>query len=192
MRFSTPTCEITRIKHETPIPSIKADPNEEVLNLTLSVAVKTRSLLKNDVEVLEILSSDDEVMLGDQDLDGDESDMSQWPGLDQSDYESEGIDSMDEEEEEDSLLQLPTDWNDPKIDSQILKTGEKISVTRQVKVQRVELLEDLPSIWLVPQVPTAYIVNLHQPKFVVIENGKALTPDMLIKNKVCPQFSSIL
>jgi hypothetical protein len=52
-------------------------------------------------------------------------------------------------------------------------------------VEHIEILEKLPSVWPVPRLPTAYIVDLRAPEFDVEEKGKVLTVDGLIKDKVC-------
>ena len=52
-------------------------------------------------------------------------------------------------------------------------------------MEHIEILEKLLSVWPVPRLPTAYIVDLRAPEFDVEEKGKVLTVDGLIKDKVC-------
>jgi hypothetical protein len=66
------------------------------------------------------------------------------------------------------------------------------NINRQTKVQRVEYLTDLPSYWPVPRIPTAYVVDLRDPKFDYYDaDGELLDlrADTLIRNKVCRLFS---
>jgi hypothetical protein len=53
-------------------------------------------------------------------------------------------------------------------------------VTQQLKVEWIKVLEGLPSVWPVPQIATAYLVDLCAPEFDVEENGKTFTVDGLI------------
>jgi hypothetical protein len=128
------------------------------------------------MEVTKILSSDEEM---DLDLNLKDSDTSDFE-CDMS-YGLEGMENSDDIECE----KLPTHWQDADVTSHIIHDGEPISVTRQLKVEHIELLTKVPSVWPVPQVPTAYIVDLCGPEFIVEENSKILTPDGLIKNKAC-------
>jgi hypothetical protein len=132
-------------------------------------------LLEDNTEVTEILSSDEEMDLDVRDLDTSDFERDMSYGLD-------GAENSDDAEHE-KCQSLPTNWQDANITSHIIHDGEPILVMRQLKVERVELLTKVPSVWPVPQVPTAYIVDLRGPEFMVEENGKILTPDGLIKNK---------
>ena len=60
----------------------------------------------------------------------------------------------------------------------------ELQVTAEVIVQRVEYLTDLPSLYPIPETPTAFVVDLQDPKFNIFKKGALCTPDALIKNKV--------
>lgn len=51
-------------------------------------------------------------------------------------------------------------------------------------MEHIKILERLPSVWPVPQLPTAYIVDLHAAECDVEEKGKVFKIDGLIKDKV--------
>jgi hypothetical protein len=114
------------------------------------------------MELREILSSDDEFQVG---ILSDDVDM---------DFEAKT--SLEE--------CAATDWQDPRIVSRIVYNGEPIAVTQQLKVEQIEVLEGLPSVWPVPWIATAYLVDLHALEFDVEENGKTFTVNGLVKNKV--------
>jgi len=122
------------------------------------MGIRTRSAFKNDTEVLEILDSDEEM-----DVDGE----------DNGGYISDG----------DGIASMPLqmDWQDDDMTSRIV--CEKTKLTRQLEVERIEYLTEIPSIWPVPRVATAYVLDLRDAKFHVSEKGKILTADALIKNK---------
>jgi hypothetical protein len=70
----------------------------------------------------------------------------------------------------------PDDLNDP-VESDTLwqdeitsfvRTG-RFSVTRKVKVQRIEYLSELPSVWPIPRVPTAFVIDLSDEKHHIID-----------------------
>ncbi|KAK6978061.1 hypothetical protein R3P38DRAFT_3120609 [Favolaschia claudopus] len=58
-------------------------------------------------------------------------------------------------------------------------------VTQELTVKRIEYLEGLPSIFPIPKIPTAFVINLHDPEFDIVDpkTGQFYTPDALIKNK---------
>jgi hypothetical protein len=123
-------------------------------------AVRTRSTFENDAEILEILDSDEEM-----DVDG-ETDREQILDV------SEGF----------GPRPLQTDWQDDNVTSRVVCENTKL--TRQLEVERIEYLTEIPSIWPVPRAATAYVLDLRDSKFDVTEKGKVLTADALIKNKV--------
>jgi hypothetical protein len=51
----------------------------------------------------------------------------------------------------------PTDWQGNAVASCVVYNGDPVSVTWQLKVERIEILEKLPSVWPVPQLPTTYV-----------------------------------
>ena len=124
------------------------------------------------MEVTEILSSDEEM-----EVDGGIT-------LEEESFRRD-LSYEPEDNHEINLPQGPTDWQDPNITSQVIHEGKTIQVTHQLKVERIELLNNVPSVWPVPRVPTAYIINLCRPEFAIVEHRKVLTPDGLVKNKAC-------
>jgi hypothetical protein len=101
---------------------VKSDLEENIVDLISPVHGQMRTL---DNDVIEILSSDDEFQVG---ILSDNVDM---------DFEAKT--SLEE--------CAATDWQDPCIVSWIVYNGEPIAVTQQLKVERIEVLEGLPSVW---------------------------------------------
>ena len=157
-RRDTTLRPVSHVKRENFNPIVKSEP-EDIVDLISPVHVRTRTL---DDDVIEILSSDDEFQVG---ILSDDVDM---------DFEAKT--SLEE--------CAATDWQDPRIVSRIVYNGEPIAVTRQLKVEQIEVLEGLPSVWPVPRIATAYLVDLRAPEFDVEENGKTFTVNGLVKNKV--------
>lgn len=184
---SSPTRQIgkstytTRVKREDSIPQLKIESEDsEIWDLTLDSPIRTRISRDNDRDIIEIFSSDD-------DMDDEETD----PGFlteaeTDSSYRamSEGGLDVEELEDDSEEMGVPTDWNDPEVLSRIIYNGKLMPVTRQLAVEGVEILDCIPSLWPIPRVPTAFIVDLRDPKFRLVEKGKLLTVDGLIKNKV--------
>jgi len=180
----------THIKQEIFDSKTTIKSEDTLSNLTVPSAklVKTRSFTQGDQEVIEILSSDEEM---DDAVDDNVLDMISEAERDSS-YEamSEG-DLEDDGSFESEIKSIPTDWNDPSTESHVIYEGKPTDVTLHLKVKHVELLKSIPSLWPVPQVPTAYIVDLQHGNFNFQENGKILTIDGLIKNKVCSHICDV-
>jgi hypothetical protein len=180
----------TRVKQEVFDSKTTIKSEDTPLNLTVPSArpVKTRLFTQGDQEVIKILSSDEEM---DDTVDDDVLDMISEAERDSS-YEamSEG-DLEDDGRLESEIMSIPTDWNDPSTKSHVIYEGKPTDVTLHLKVEHVELLESVPSLWPVPRVPTAYIVDLRHGNFDFQENGKVITIDGLIKNKVYNHFRDV-
>ncbi|KAK6971359.1 hypothetical protein R3P38DRAFT_3143097 [Favolaschia claudopus] len=58
-------------------------------------------------------------------------------------------------------------------------------VTQRITVERIEYLNGLPSIFPIPKTPTAFVINLHDPAFEVLDErtGQFYALDALIENK---------
>ncbi|KAK6977676.1 hypothetical protein R3P38DRAFT_3295002 [Favolaschia claudopus] len=58
-------------------------------------------------------------------------------------------------------------------------------VTQRVTVNRIEYLNGLPSIFPIPKTPTAFVINLHDPAFEILDErtGQFYALDALIENK---------
>ncbi|KAJ6542112.1 hypothetical protein B0H10DRAFT_1970741 [Mycena sp. CBHHK59/15] len=79
------------------------------------------------------------------------------------------------------LQKSDTIWQDEQISSFV--HIDQFRVTKDVTVQRVEYLSEIPSIWPIPETPTAFVVNLQDPKFEITDNaGNLYTVDALIKS----------
>jgi hypothetical protein len=61
-------------------------------------------------------------------------------------------------------------------------------VTAEVTVERVEYLTELPSLYPIPETPTASVIDLQDPKFNITKNGTMYTVDALIKPKYVAEF----
>lgn len=77
-----------------------------------------------------------------------------------------------------------TVWTDSDLISHAIE--KRFKVTKELQVDRVEYLNEIPSVWPVLKEATAFIVDLRDPKFAVFKDGETVpvTPDFLIKNKV--------
>ena len=81
-----------------------------------------------------------------------------------------------------------TIWTDSDITS--YRIDEALQVTLGLQVDRAEYLSEIPNVWPVPQVSTAFIVDLQDSKFFQVWKSSTdsalgpLRPDSLIKSKV--------
>ncbi|KAL0952236.1 hypothetical protein HGRIS_006526 [Hohenbuehelia grisea] len=94
--------------------------------------------------------------------------------------------SLDEELVSDSLTvhRRPSDtvWLDTSLSSDVLHVCTQIM--RELTVEMVEFLSTLPSSWPIPRVPTAYVIDLSDPAFLIHDKkGAVYSVDALIKNK---------
>ncbi|KAF7374069.1 hypothetical protein MSAN_00287800 [Mycena sanguinolenta] len=89
--------------------------------------------------------------------------------------------SSDNSEIELELKKSDTVWLDDQLSSHV-RIGA-LKVTAEVTVQRVEYLTELPSLYPIPQTPTAFVVDLQDSKFEIMKKGELCTVDALIKNK---------
>ncbi len=200
----------TKIKAER-FPSPVLDVKKEATAVEISLNSAYRTLIEDNREVLEIISSDEETDqqpqyehipsklmtveqavtqlsedLGLSDVEDSDSEMHERdPHSFLNDYEpSLGSDSdtrPDSDDEHEAAL--PSIWLDSDIESTI-KTGH-FRLTRQRHVDVLEFLTDLPSYWPIPKDSRAYIIDLSNPKYDITDkNGKLLTIDALIKNAV--------
>ncbi|KAJ7752975.1 hypothetical protein B0H16DRAFT_1836147 [Mycena metata] len=160
--------------------------------------VKTRILREGTHEVLEILSdSDSEMDLDEPSTDSGGStelgpmDLRQSSPLPPSDIpsdtslpmaDSDPYSSDDDPEPEDDLKKSDTLWADREISSTV-RTGV-FQITQEVTVQRIEYLTEIASLYPVPEVSTAFVIDLQDPKYEITnKHGNLYTVDALIKNK---------
>ncbi|KAG6913688.1 hypothetical protein DXG01_005156 [Tephrocybe rancida] len=173
--------------------------------------LRTRQLEEDGHEIIEILSdSDSDAGAGNH---GVEDRLGEVIGDDSSGWESEAYltteslpplsdaegfgsefsganddedsDNSDSEKDFDpSVFVIPSNtvWDDPDFTSTVLV--QEARITTSLTVQRLEYLTEIPSLWPIPQEPTAFVLNLHDPKFQIYDKeGKLFSPDALIKNK---------
>ncbi|KAJ7649280.1 hypothetical protein B0H17DRAFT_1215320 [Mycena rosella] len=142
-----------------------------------SAAIRTRRLLEDDIEVFEILSSSDELEV---------EEVLKPSGASSDPPEpSAPLESDSDAEPEHSCPEILSDtvWYDTDIKSKAIDGPAPIN--RQTKVMRVEYLDDVPSNFPVPRIPTAYILDLRNPKFNFMSNNtnELLCLDTLILDK---------
>jgi hypothetical protein len=122
--------------------------------------VRTRYFVENRTEIIEILSSDDEMeveaSLWPSGMSSDPPDPSHF--LDHNDYDEDPQDPA-------SVALSPTFWGDANIISRAIDDPATISINRQGKVERVEYLDQIPSFFPVPRTKNAYILDLRDEKF---------------------------
>jgi hypothetical protein len=81
-----------------------------------------------------------------------------------------------------------TIWTDSNVTSFALEGA--FHITKEVRVERVEYLADIPCIWPIPRIQTAFILDLRDDtKYLVRKKtgniaATPVTPDFLLKNKV--------
>ena len=179
---------------------IKPEPNWDALLPPADAHdVKIKTLVASDgQEYIEILDSDESDMEIPKGIKPDDTGMSSdtlvGNVMDEDDSDDEGSDidmseySVDEGISEASYSELSeTVWLDSDIASRVSDTPRRLN--RQLLVDRVEYLHDIPTYWPVPRVKAAYILDLSDPKFDIEDpNGKLLPIDTLIKDKVSITF----
>ena len=82
-------------------------------------------------------------------------------------------------------------WTD--LDDTLLAVEGAFQVTKELQVDCIEYLTDIPSVWPIPKLPTAFILDLQDDRKYLLHkklgsiNTQTQTlamPDFLIKNKV--------
>ncbi|KAJ7087038.1 hypothetical protein C8R43DRAFT_310073 [Mycena crocata] len=180
-----------RVKLESDASLAPLSAGERATPLTDCPAIKIRALKEGDREVLEILS-DSESESESPSAPADDFEIDESASMAPSELESEStfietdfdeIHSLsDEPETTNELQESDTFWMDDGMSSQV-RVG-RFRVTNSVTVQRVEYLNWLPSILPIPEITTAFVVDLHDPKFNITDSdGQLYTVDALIKNK---------
>ncbi|KAJ6456875.1 hypothetical protein C8R45DRAFT_1033722 [Mycena sanguinolenta] len=165
--------------------------------------VKVRTWMEEGKDFIEILSDSEDapdnpdVRQSSPFLPSDVSSSSTWDtaadaassasdDICQNDSGSAAADDPDKSSSEashhqDRLQESDLKWLDRNLSSRV-SIGE-LQVTAELIVQRVEYLTDLPSLYPIPETPTAFVVDLQDPKFNILKKGALCTPDALIKNK---------
>lgn len=84
---------------------------------------------------------------------------------------------------ESDLQKSDTLWADPEISS-LVRIGT-FRVTQEVTVQRMEYLTEFASIYPIPEIPTAIVIDAQNEKFNFTDKkGRLRSVDAIIKNKV--------
>ena len=60
----------------------------------------------------------------------------------------------------------------------------QITITGKLRVERIEFLSDIPTTWIVPRVPTAYLVNASSLELLK-KSGERQSLDAFIRAEVC-------
>ncbi len=96
---------------------------------------------------------------------------SEFDGADPSTAGEEDMGCDDDAVEDDVARPMPSNtcFGDPSIRSTYITSADGFCITHQKKVNRIEFLSDIPPIWPVPRIPTAYILDLTDPIFDVIK-----------------------
>ncbi|KAG6825944.1 hypothetical protein H0H92_001763 [Tricholoma furcatifolium] len=207
--FLANTSGTTDLRHSLSS-SIKPEPFDALSNhsqvkieLKIEAIPRTQKLLQeNEQEVIELLSDSEE----------EEATLPDLPSAAASDWESEsyshslpalsdgeGFTSSEMGElganDSDSDVALDgtfnpsiftllsdTEWHETAITS--LVVVESFKITSSLKVNRIEYLTEILSLWPILRTPTAFVLDLRHEKFKLFDkNGKLFTPDALIKNK---------
>ncbi|KAJ7798515.1 hypothetical protein B0H13DRAFT_1933630 [Mycena leptocephala] len=88
--------------------------------------------------------------------------------------------SEEESDDPDDLLESDTLWQDEI--SSFVRTGQ-FSITQKMKVQRIEYLSQLPSVWPIPRVPTAFVIDLADERYNITDkDGDLLPVDCIIRD----------
>jgi hypothetical protein len=199
------------IKAENPdsgtIPDIKSEPHDnDQAKVCLCVSLpinmlKTHILEERGHEIIKILSDSDDMgtsdgLSGTMELGRKMSHVKPEPELHREVSILAGMSSDGEVDREKDCNETETefdasrfvepshtDWQDPDVTSFVMN-GE-LKVTTSVTIDRIEYLTTIPSLWPIPRIPTAFVLDLCDLKFLIFnKKRKLLTPDALIKNKV--------
>ena len=94
---------------------------------------------------------------------------------------------IDNSEDEFDLVESDTHWEDDI--TSFVRIG-LFRITQKVKVQRIEYLTELPSIFPIFRTPTAIIIDMSDPKFEIVDprTGELITLDSLVRDAVRPMF----
>lgn len=78
-----------------------------------------------------------------------------------------------------------TKWLDPDITSMVRIVKRPLTSDKRTFVERIEYLTQIPSVWPVPRIPIAYVVELSNPDFNICDDHRNLiSVDGLIKRAV--------
>ncbi|KAJ7714453.1 hypothetical protein B0H14DRAFT_3901770 [Mycena olivaceomarginata] len=175
----------TRVKIESApasVPSastalIKQEPQSAVLDTLCSNPIKIRTLTEGGQEILEILS--------DTDHSDTDSDLEVTAVLTRGASRSSSaapVQMHSEDDRDDDLVESDTHWEDGF--TSMVRFGS-FQITRKTKVQRIEYLPDLASIYPIFRSPTAIVIDLSDPKHELIEprTNELHSLDSLVRNK---------
>ncbi|KAJ7870357.1 hypothetical protein B0H13DRAFT_2669858 [Mycena leptocephala] len=79
----------------------------------------------------------------------------------------------EEDSDDPNDLESDTLWQDGI--TSFVHTGQ-FSVTQKLKVQRIEYLPELTSVWPIPRVPTAFVIDLPDERYDITDNDGDLLP----------------
>ncbi|KAJ6614357.1 hypothetical protein B0H10DRAFT_2436006 [Mycena sp. CBHHK59/15] len=154
--------------------TVKSEPT------SVPLPFRTRSLTEGDREVIELLSDSDE---------DDEAPKKPAPetqhGAGDARSSSPELDQSDSDDFDGGALQKSdTVWLDPHVSSMVRIVNMSFTSDARTHVERMEYLTEIPSVWPIPRVSTAYVVDLSDPKFNLVDNTVNLIPvDGLVKRQ---------
>ncbi|KAJ6619092.1 hypothetical protein B0H10DRAFT_2371246 [Mycena sp. CBHHK59/15] len=161
--------------------TVKSEP------VPIPLPIRTRSRTVGGREIVELFSDSDEDDKAPNKLDVTIS--LQAPGMRNSDdgvrSSSPELDISDSDDLDGGALQKSdTLWLDPHVSSMVRVISTSFTSDAHTHVERMEYLTELPSMWPVPRVATAYVVDLSDPKFNLVDNAGNLIPvDGLVKRQ---------
>ncbi|KAJ7912742.1 hypothetical protein B0H13DRAFT_2659938 [Mycena leptocephala] len=178
----------------TPSISVKSEPQPISLSRVFGT-VKLRTLHQGGREILELISESEaedsdtdsaiEVTEALTRVSSRSSSTIPWSdamGTEDQKPNDGATDTFSEEESDDpdDLLESDTLWQDEI--SSFVCTGQ-FSITQKMKVQRIEYLSQLPSVWPIPRVPTAFVIDLADERYNITDKDRDLLPvDCIIRD----------
>ncbi|KAJ6618952.1 hypothetical protein B0H10DRAFT_2433633 [Mycena sp. CBHHK59/15] len=168
------------------IPSSSPEPPRRLSEANLepnigSVTFPNRSLTEGDREVIELLSDSDE----DDEAPKKPAPETQHGAGDARSSSQNWINVTDSDDFDGGALQKSdTVWLDPHVSSMVRIVNMSFTSDARTHVERMEYLTEIPSVWPIPRVSTAYVVDLSDPKFNLVDNTVNLIPvDGLVKRQ---------
>ncbi|KAJ7920928.1 hypothetical protein B0H13DRAFT_2318980 [Mycena leptocephala] len=164
----------------TPSISVKSELQPISLSRVFS-AVKLRTLNQGGREILELISeSEAEDSDPDSTVEVTEALMQVYSRSSSTIPQSDTMDTEDQGPNDGDGMSIDTLWQDEI--SSFVRTGQ-FSVTQKLKVQRIEYLSELPSVWPIPRVPTAFVIDLADERYDIADkDGDLLPVDCIIRD----------
>ncbi|KAJ7701299.1 hypothetical protein B0H16DRAFT_1833555 [Mycena metata] len=181
--------------------SIKPEPQATSLpGPGVAKGVRLRTLIEGGREVFELISEsepepDSEVEVGAPPIrsssrassitmytDTDDLNLGGQSGTDDFRDGASDVDDRDgNDSDKDDPRPSDTLWQDDITSS--VRTG-RFTITQKIKVQRLEHLSEIPSIWPIPRTSTAFVIDFNDDKHNIInpDTGDLMAVDRIIRN----------